>query len=171
MTCRLLLGMLTAVLLAPPALAQTVYLHSGASFPTSTLFNDVHTPGIEASMGIGIPVSSQFEVLLRGGVNRFGTNRNQAQTFSSYSMLAYLKWNGPWANARLHPYALAGVGNFVEVEGPFALEVGSAVGAGLSLRTSPRTRLLIEPNYVLVFTEGESREYIPVRLGVAYNLQ
>ena len=74
-------------------------------------------------------------------------------------------------DTRLRPYAMTGAGNFMEVEGTFAFELGLSFGAGISVRTSPRPRFQIEPNYLLVFTDGENRMYVPVRLGVAYSLR
>jgi len=38
-------------------------------------------------------------------------------------------------------------------------------------RTTSKTHVLVEPNYVLVLNEGENTQYFPVRIGVAFGLQ
>lgn len=166
-----LLSILFALIAISDVQAQTLYLHGGAGFPRSSTFEATHLAGVNAGIGVGIPLSSRFEFLLRGTYDRFGTNHAESKPFSSYSTTAHLKWSHLVTDARLRPYAMAGAGNFMEVEGPFAFELGLSFGAGVSVRTSPRTRFAIEPNYLLVFTEGENRTYVPVRLGVAYNLR
>lgn len=162
--------LLAVLFVASGVQAQTLYLHGGADFPSSSTFDDTHLSGINASIGVGVPLSSQFEILLRGSYDRFGADLAESKTFSSYSMAGLLKWNA-LLTSRLRPYALMGAGNFVEVEGPFEFGLGLSFGAGVGVRTSPRVSLLIEPNYVLVFTEGENRTYVPVRLGMAYSLR
>lgn len=167
---HLLVGLFFVLTATSHTQAQTIYLHGGAGFPRSSAFDATHLSGINAGVGVGVPVSSQFEILFRGSYDRFGADLANSKTFSSYSTTAHLKWTAPLAN-RLHPYALMGAGNFVEVEGPFEFELGLSFGAGISARTSPRAALFVEPNYVLVFNEGEYRTYIPVRLGMAVHLR
>jgi len=167
----LLLSIFFSLIALNDAQGQTLYLHGGAGFPRSSTFDATHLAGVNAGIGVGIPLSSRFEFLFLGTYDRFGTNHTESRPFSSYSTTAHLKWRPLMTATRLRPYAMAGAGNFMEVEGPFAFELGLSFSAGLSVRTSPQTRFEIEPNYLLVFTEGENRMYVPVRLGVAYSLR
>jgi len=167
----LVLGFVLAAGTSPAATAQTLYLHGGAGFPSSSGLNDAYKAGFNAGLGIGLPVTSNVEALVRGNVDRFGNDLAGIDNFASYSATGNLKLNGPdWSN-RLVPYALAGAGLFrLGVEDAFSSEFGLQFGAGLGIRTTPRTRLLVEPNYVLVLNEGENTQYFPVRAGVAFGL-
>ncbi len=168
----LLLGALTAFLFAAaPATAQTLYVHGGAGFPSSSAFNDFYKTGFNAGIGVGLPITSQIEGVVRGSYDRFGNDLGGSGAFSSYSGTLNLKLNGSMTNNRIHPYALAGGGIFrLGVEENFDTELGAQFGAGLGVRTSPRITLMIEPNYVLVFNEGENTQYFPVRLAAAWTL-
>lgn len=167
-----ILGFLAAlVFAAAPAMAQTVYVHGGAGFPSSSGLNDAYKAGFNAGIGVGIPIVSQLEGVIRGNLDRFENDLAGVDNFASWSATGNLKLNGPMMNRRAMPYALAGGGLFrLGVEDAYESEFGLQFGAGLSIRTSPRTSLLVEPNYVLVFTEGEDTQYFPVRVGAAINL-
>lgn len=166
------LGTLAAVALtANPAMAQTISVYGGAGFPSSTAFNDAYNAGLNVGVGVGIPLSSQFEGVVRGTYDRFSNDLSGLDDFSSYSATANLKLNAPTMNARLMPYALGGGGLFrLGVEDAFETEFGLQFGAGVGIRTSPRTNLTIEPNYVLVFNENENTQYFPVRFGASFRL-
>lgn len=168
----LFLGVLTAfVFTAVPATAQTLYVHGGAGFPSSSAFNDFYKAGFNAGIGVGLPITSQLEGVVRGSYDRFENDLGGIGAFSSYSGTLNLKLNGPTMNNRVQPYALGGGGIFrLGVEESFETELGAQFGAGLSVRTSPRINLMIEPNYVLVFNEGENTQYFPVRLAAALTL-
>lgn len=167
-----ILGFLAAlVFAAAPAMAQTVYVHGGAGFPSSSGLNDAYKAGFNAGIGVGIPIVSQLEGVVRGNLDRFENDLAGVDNFASWSATGNLKLNGPMMNRRATPYALAGGGLFrLGVEDAYESEFGLQFGAGLSIRTSPRASLLVEPNYVLVFTEGEDTQYFPVRVGAAINL-
>ncbi|MFB6098728.1 MAG: hypothetical protein ABEK84_06400 [Salinibacter sp.] len=69
------------------------------------------------------------------------------------------------------PYALGGAGLFrLGVKDAYRTEFGLQLGAGIGLRTSPRMDLTLEPNFVLVRTEGENIQYFPIRLGASFAL-
>lgn len=166
------LGTLAALTVAVmPVTAQTLYVHGGADFPSSSAFNDAYNTGYNAGMGIGIPISSRFEGLLRGTYDRFSTDFSELNDFTSYSASANLKVNMPMRGMRVQPYAIGGGGIFrLGVEDAFETEFGVQLGAGIGIRTSPRINLMIEPNYVLVLNEGENTQYVPVRAGAAFKL-
>lgn len=166
----LFLGLLAAcAFAASPAMAQTVYLHGGAGFPSSSTFNDAYKAGFNAGIGVGLPITSQLEGVVRGSYDRFSSDFSGLDDFSSYSATANLKLNAPTMNARFMPYALGGVGLFrLGVEDNFETEFGLQLGAGVGFQTSSRLALLIEPNYVLVFNEGDNTQYFPIRLGAAF---
>ena len=167
-----LLSVLAAlVVTTTPATAQVVYIQGGAGFPSSTGLNDVYKTGFNAGLGIGIPITSNVEGLVRGTLDRFENDLAGVGNFASYSATANLKLNGPQRNGRVMPYALAGGGLFrLGVEDAYSSELGLQFGAGLGIRTAPNTHLLVEPNYVLVLNEGENTQYFPVRFGVGYRL-
>lgn len=161
-----------AFVLASPALAQTAYLHGGASFPSSSAFNTAYKTGFDGGLGVGIPITSQLEGVIRGSYGRFGLDIDGADNnFSSYSGTANLKLNGPWMNRRFMPYALGGAGLFrMGVKNAFETDFGFQAGAGMAVRTSSRINLMIEPNYIVVLNEGENTQYFPIRLGAAFAL-
>jgi hypothetical protein len=169
----LLLGFLAAAAFAvSPALAQTLYLHGGAGFPSSSAFNDAYNAGFNAGVGIGFPITSSVEGVIRGSYDRFGNDVSGIDNFASYSATANLKVNAPTMNARrLMPYALGGAGLFrIGVENAFETEFGLQFGAGVGVRATPRVNLMVEPNYVVVLNDGESTQYFPIRLGLSYGL-
>lgn len=168
----LLLSLLAAlVVTTSPATAQVVYIQGGAGFPNSSGLNDAYKTGFNAGLGIGIPITSNVEGLVRGTLDRFENDLAGVGNFASYSATANLKLNGPHMNNRVMPYALAGGGWYrLGVEDAYSNELGLQFGAGLGIRTAPNTHLLVEPNYVLVLNEGDNTQYFPVRFGVAFSL-
>jgi hypothetical protein len=168
----LLLGAIaTFSLAAMPAMAQQLYIHGGAGFPSSSSFNDSYKAGFNAGIGVGIPIVSQLEGVVRANLDRFENDQAGVGNFASYSATGNLKLNAPMRNARVMPYALSGAGLFrLGFENNYETEFGLQFGAGLSFRTSPRANLMVEPNYVLVLNEGENTQYFPVRVGAAIRL-
>lgn len=168
----LLLGLLAAlVATTTPASAQVVYIQGGAGFPSSTGLNDAYKAGWNAGLGIGIPITQNLEGVVRGSIDRFENDLVGVDNFVSYSATGNLKLNGPRMNNRVMPYALAGGGFYrLGIQDAYESEFGLQFGAGLGIRTSSRSNLLIEPNYVLVLNEGDNTQYFPVRLGVSYSL-
>lgn len=185
--CGLLGALLLALVAANPASAQQLYVHGGAGFPTSSAFNDAYNTGFNAGVGVGIPLTNQLEGVFMGRYDRFGldapSNMNiDGGTLSSLSATANLKLNGPVVSSRLMPYGFAGAGLFrlatsdmtsgsISTDGNSEVDLGLQFGAGLSIGMSPRANLLVEPNYVVVFSEGESTTFFPVRLGVSFGLR
>jgi hypothetical protein len=167
-----ILGFLAALMFAVvPAMGQTVYVHGGAGFPSSDGLSDAYKAGFNAGIGVGIPIVSQLEGVVRGNLDRFENDIGGVGNFAAWSATGNLKLNGPMMTRRAMPYAIAGGGLFrLGVENAYETEFGLQFGAGLNIRTSPRASLLVEPNYVLVFTEGEDTQYFPVRVGAAINL-
>lgn len=182
-----LLGIFVAIFfVARPAAAQSIYVHGGAAFPSSSSFNDAYKTGFNAGLGIGIPVHSQIEGVLMARYDRFGLDAPSGVdidggAFSSLSATANLKLNGPTMTSRVAPYGFAGAGVFrtavgdqesgsVSLEGDSEVDFGLQFGAGLSFGMSPRANLLVEPNYVLVFSEGERTTFLPVRIGASFGL-
>jgi opacity protein-like surface antigen len=158
-------------LAAGPSLAQTAYVHGGAGFPSSSNLNDSYKTGFNVGIGVGIPIASRLEGVIRGNLDRFENDQSGVPNFASYSGTANLKLNGPMLNRNVMPYALAGGGLFrLGVENNYETEFGLQFGAGLGFKTSPRVNLLVEPNYVLVFSEGEDTQYFPVRVGASFAL-
>ena len=167
-----LLSLLAAlVVTTTPASAQVVYIQGGAGFPSSTGLNDAYKAGWNAGLGIGIPITQNLEGMVRGNIDRFENDVSGVGNFASYSATGNLKLNGPQMNNRVMPYALAGGGLFrLGVEDAYSSEFGLQFGAGLGIRTTPNSHLLVEPNYVLVLNEGDNTQYFPVRFGVAFGL-
>jgi hypothetical protein len=167
-----LLSLLAAlVVTTPPASAQVVYIQGGAGFPSSTGLNDAYKAGWNAGLGIGLPITSTVEGVVRGSIDRFENDLVGVDNFVSWSATGNLKLNGPQMNNRVMPYALAGAGLYrLGVQDAFESEFGLQFGAGLGIRTTPRANLLIEPNYVLVLNEGDNTQYFPVRFGVGISL-
>ncbi len=167
-----ILGFLAAlVFAAAPAMAQTAYVHGGAGFPSSSGLNDAYKTGFNVGVGIGIPITSQLEGVVRGNLDRFNNDFAGIDDFASWSATGNLKLNGPMMTSRAMPYAIAGGGLFrLGVENAYETDLGLQFGAGLNIRTSPRTSLMVEPNYVLVFTEVENTHYLPIRVGAAIDL-
>jgi len=109
--------------------------------------------------------------MVRGTLDRFGNDVSGIDNFASYSATANLKLHRPALNNRVTPYALIGGGLFrLGVQDAFSSEFGLQFGGGLGFRTTPRTQLLVEPNYVVVLNEGENTQYFPVRVGLAFGL-
>lgn len=163
--------MVTLTFAASPVLAQTLYVHGGAGFPSSTAFNDAYKSGFNAGVGVGIPISSTWEAVVRGNYDRFNNDFAGNNNFSSYSASANLKANAPMMNARIQPYAIGGAGLFrLGVEDAYQTEFGLQFGGGVAIRTSPRINLTLEPNYVLVLNEGENTQYFPMRVGASFKL-
>jgi hypothetical protein len=167
-----LLGAIAALSLAAlPATAQQLYLHGGAGFPSSSAFNDSYKAGFNLGVGVGVPIASQLEGVLRANLDRFENDLSGVDNFAAYSATGNLKLNAPLRDGRVTPYALSGAGIFrLGFEDNYETEFGLQFGAGLSIRTSPRADLLLEPNYVLVLNEGENTQYFPVRVGAAIRL-
>ena len=166
------LGTLAALSFAAlPATAQQLYLHGGAGFPSSSSFNDSYKTGFNVGVGIGMPIVSQLEGVVRANLDRFENDLPGVDNFASYSATGNLKLNAPLRDGRVTPYALSGAGIFrLGFEDNYETEFGLQFGAGLSIRTSPRANLMVEPNYVLVLNEGENTQYFPVRVGAAIRL-
>lgn len=173
----LFFALLAALFTTGSAMAQTLYVHGGTALPSSTAFNDAYKAGVNTGIGIGIPITSNLESVNLEGVVMGRFDRFQEESgiaggeFSSYSATGNLKLNGPMMSSRISPYALAGAGLFrLGVENNFESEFGLQFGAGLSMRTSPRFRLMIEPNYVVVLHEGENTEFFPIRVGASLKM-
>lgn len=184
-------GILGALILAlfatSPAAAQQLYVHGGADFPTSSAFNESYKTGFNAGLGMGIPLANRLEGVLMGRYDRFGMDAPSETNidggaFSSLSATANLKLNGPIVSSRLMPYGFAGTGLFrtaisditsgsLSSEGDSEVDLGLQFGAGLSIGMSPRAHLLVEPNYVLVFNEGENTSFFPIRIGASFGLR
>lgn len=180
-------ALLLAFVLTSPAAAQEIYVHGGADFPSSSAFNEAYNTGFNAGLGVGIPLTNRLEAVLMGRYDRFGLDTPSeididGGTFSSLSATANLKLNGPVVSSRFMPYGFAGTGLFrtdisditegsLSTEGDSEVDLGLQFGAGLSVRMSPRANLLVEPNYVLVFNEGENTSFFPVRLGASFRLR
>lgn len=180
----LFLGALLALFVAVPATAQTLYLHGGAGFPSSSDFNNAYKTGFNAGIGAGLAITENIEGVLMGRYDRFGLDLPgdfDGGAFSAFSATANLKLNAPMVARRVMPYAYGGAGLFrsavgdlesngVTSESDSELDFGVQFGAGLSLAMTPRTNLMVEPNYVLILNEGENTQYFPVRLGVSFGL-
>lgn len=178
------LGALLTLFVATPAAAQTLYLHGGADFPSSSAFNDAYQTGFNAGIGGGLAITENVEGVLMGRYNRFGLDLPgdfDGGAFSTLSATANLKLNGPMVSRRVMPYAFGGGGIFrsaisdlesngITAENDSEVDFGLQFGAGLSVGMTPRTSLLIEPNYVVILNEGENTQYFPVRLGVSLGL-
>jgi opacity protein-like surface antigen len=167
-----LLGALAALsVAATPVTAQQLYLHGGAGFPSSSAFNDSYKAGFNVGVGVGVPITSQVEGVLRANLDRFENDLAGIDNFAAYSATGNLKLNAPMQGNRAMPYALGGAGLFrLGVQDNYETEFGLQVGAGLQIRTSPRANLMVEPNYVLVLNEGDNTQYFPVRFGAAIRL-
>lgn len=168
----LILALFAAFFVASPTMAQTLYLHGGAGVPSSTAFNDAYKAGYNASAAVGVPFTSTLEGVLMGRFDRFQQESGfSGGAFSVYSATGNLKLNGPMMNNRFMPYALGGAGLFrLGIENAYESEFGLQFGAGMSVRTSSRMNLMIEPNYVLVLNEGENTQYFPLRVGTSLRL-
>jgi hypothetical protein len=158
-------------LAALPTMAQQLYIHGGADFPSSSSFNDSYKAGFNVGIGVGVPIVSQLEGVVRANLDRFENDLAGLDNFAAYSATGNLKLNAPIRNSRVLPYALSGAGIFrLGVENNYETEFGLQFGAGVTVRTSPRANLMVEPNYVLVLNEGENTQYFPVRVGAAIRL-
>lgn len=168
----LLLGVLATFFVASAAMAQTIYVHGGAGVPSSTTFNNAYKAGYNAGVAVGLPITSHLEGVIMGRFDRFEEESGiTGGSFSAYSATGNLKLNGPMMNGRVTPYALGGAGLFrMGLEDAYESEFGLQFGAGLSMKTSPRVNLMLEPNYVLVFNEGENTQYFPLRIGASWRL-
>ena len=168
----LLLGTIATLSFAVmPVMAQQLYLHGGAGFPSSSAFNDSYKAGFNVGVGVGVPIGSQLEGVVRANLDRFENDQVGVDNFASYSATGNLKLNLPVQNSRVAPYALGGAGIFrLGFENNYETEFGLQFGAGLNIRTAPRANLMVEPNYVLVLNEGENTQYFPVRVGAAIRL-
>ncbi len=185
--CGILGALILAFFAASPAAAQQLYIHGGADFPSSSSFNEAYKTGFNAGLGVGIPLNARVEGVLMGRYDRFGLDAPSGAdidggNFSSLSATANLKLNGPIMSSRIMPYGFAGAGLFrlatsdmtsgaFSSEGDSEVDLGLQFGAGMSVRMSPRTNLLVEPNYVLVFNEGENMTYFPIRIGASFKLR
>lgn len=172
-TLLLLSSLVALFFVASPTMAQVLYVHGGADFPTSSNFNDAYKTGFNAGIGVGINLNRYVEGVVRGSYDNFGNDFSGIDNFQSYSATGNLKLNAPMSRARAMPYALAGAGIFrLGVEDAFESEFGIQFGAGLEFRTSSRLNLTVEPNYIVVFDDvaGENTQYFPIRVGGAFAL-
>jgi opacity protein-like surface antigen len=164
-------GLLATLLMTVPAAAQTVYVHGGAGLPSSSELNDTQKVGYNAGIGIGFPLTRGLEGVLRGNLDRFENDVQGVGNFVALSGTANVKANAPARDKRWSPYALAGGGAFrLGTEDNYNTEFGLQFGAGLRFQTAPNASLLVEPNYVLVFNEGDNTQYFPIRFGAALTL-
>lgn len=163
--------MLALMVTASPVLAQTLYVHGGAGFPSSSAFKNAYKSGFNAGVGVGIPITSTWEAVVRGNYDQFNNDLAGIDNFSSYSASANLKANAPMVRSRIMPYALGGAGIFrLGIQDAYETEFGLQIGAGVAVRTSPRMNLTLEPNYVFVLNEGENTKYFPMRVGASFKL-
>lgn len=172
-TLLLLSSFVALFFLASPTMAQVLYVHGGAGFPSSSNFNDAYQTGYNVGIGVGIPINSYVEGVVRGSYDNFGNDVSQLDNFQTYSATGNLKLNIPVNRGRVMPYGLAGAGIYrLGVEDAFESEFGLQFGAGFEFRTTSRFNLIVEPNYIVVFDDvaGENTQYFPVRIGGALSL-
>lgn len=155
-----------AVFMAGPVSAQSLYIHGGAGFPSSDAFSDTHDAGFDIGLSLGYPLTNSVEGLVRGSYDRFDNKSEISNEFASWSATANLKLKAPVQRSRFMPYALAGGGLFhLGFEDDMESKFGMTFGAGVDIRTTSRVNLMVEPNYSLVFTDGENIQFFPVRVG------
>lgn len=169
---QLLSALSMALLLAAPAAAQQLYVHGGVGFPTSSAFNDAYNTGFTVGLGVGVPITTTLEGVVRGSYDRFGLDGEfNGGDFAAYSATGNLKVKMPLENAQFAPYILGGAGVFrLGVEDNYETKIGLQFGAGVDVLRMRRVNFMLEPNYVLVFHEGENTQYFPIRLGAAIGL-
>lgn len=162
-----------------------VYVGAGASMPnTPTGFSDAYKTGLNAVVGLGLPLFPFTEGVVAARYDRFALDGDVSgvsvdDAFSVLSGSFNLKINPPLP--KLSPYAIGGLGVYrtttgaltvsggdVELEGETNL--GANLGVGLAFDLVPLVDLFVEPQYVVIFTEGENTTYYPVRAGLAIGL-
>lgn len=171
-----------------------VYVGAGASMPNApAAFSDSYNTGLNAVVGLGLPLFPFTEGVLAVRYDRFGLDGEEGGSFfgdpsvsvdgGTMSVLSgsfNLKVSPPMP--KLSPYAIGGVGLYrsttgdvtyagggaVEVEGE--TDFGVNLGVGLMFDLVPLVSLFVEPQYVIVFTEDESTTYYPIRAGLAVGM-
>lgn len=160
-----------AIFLASPVSAQTLYVHGGAGFPSSEAFSNSHSTGFDIGVGIGYPLTTYLEGLVRGNYNRFDSDFSAVEPFTSWSGSANLKLKAPVHRSRFMPYALAGGGIYhLGVKDNLESKFGMQFAVGVDVRTTSRVNLMVEPNYNVVFTDNESIQFFPIRVGAGIRL-
>lgn len=65
--------------------------------------------------------------------------------------------------------SVSGPGGSIEVGGGSESAIGLAFGAGVDIQLSPRTALFFDGKYSIGFTDVESIQYFPVKVGLQFN--
>lgn len=165
-----------------------VYIGGGASMPdTPASFSDSYNTGLNLTVGVGLPLFPFTEGVIAARYDRFGLDEAftggvsiDDGTLSVFSGSFNLKISPPML--AISPYAIGGVGVYRTTTGEVSLSddgsvgldgetnLGANIGVGLTFDLVPLVGLFIEPQYVVIFTEGESTTYYPIRAGLAIGL-
>ena len=188
-TAALFFGVGNAYAQLPPT--PKVYIGGGASMPNAPAsFSDSYRTGPNVTVGIGLPLFPFTEGVLAARYDRFGLDGAytgfsvDGGTLSVLSGSLNLKINPPLP-APISPYAIGGVGVYRSTVGEVTVSgtggslslglegdtnLGANLGVGLTFDLMPLVDLYIEPQYVIVFSEGEDMKYYPIRAGLAIGL-
>ena len=199
------------VLLIGPALSVyaqprlTLYAHTGLSLPTfPASLTDFYQTGLHLSAGAGLSLARRTEVVVSAHFSRSRLNHNallnelevfdvvevalDGGDYAWFGLTADLKYD-IYAQSRIGPYALIGVGVFnssiddlviVEPSGtatrPGSDEIilGLNGGIGFYVPVAPSLRLVLEPRYTLLLTNDQllfgtdqTRHFLQIRAGIA----
>lgn len=121
-----------------------------------------------------------------GGVLEIATLDGRDAT--ALTVMAELRFHVPTEGSRVRPYLSFGWGYFdistadatvtptdpevgpVLVLGDSDTAFGVTIGGGLQIPVTARTRVLLETDYTVGFTERISTQYLPLRLGFGFGL-
>lgn len=165
-----------------------VYVGGGASMPNAPeAFSESYNMGPNLTAGIGLPLFPFTEGVVVARYDRFGLDDDFAGgvsiddgTLSVFSGSFNLKVSPPML--AISPYAIGGVGVYRTTTGEVTLSddgsvgldgetnLGANLGVGLTFDLVPLLGLFVEPQYVVIFNEGENTTYYPLRAGLAIGL-
>lgn len=171
-----------------------VYVGGGASMPNAPAsFSDTYKTSMNAVAGLGLPLFPFTEGVLAVRYDRFALDAEaytdmlgagfsvDGGTLSVLSGSVNLKVNPP-VPGPLSPYAIGGVGVYRSTTGELTVsggggsvtpgiegetDLGVNLGVGLSFNVVPLIDLFIEPQYVIILSDGDNMTYYPVRVGLA----
>ena len=141
----------------------------GVYIPLSDL-RELAGTGVGIGFFVGYPVGKNVTLTGSMALQRFGSKTINGETFSGWFFPMEIGARIYLQPPRQKRFYVAGrFGSYVG-SGSFASELGAAVGVGLEVPLSRASQLLIQPDYIFVFADKSTLQYIGLQLGVAFDI-
>ncbi|MFQ5607527.1 MAG: outer membrane beta-barrel protein [Candidatus Zixiibacteriota bacterium] len=163
-----------------PRLAPKVYIGGGyAHISNPDAVDTLFTPSFSFLIGVGLPISTGFEIMARYQRHDFGQeDRLDALGFKDPNLRIStlgidVKWPlaPPFSPAK--PYVMLGAGRFnfktdmtAQIAGTDENGLYFNVGGGLDVTLGPTFSVFVEGKYTIINTSNESTGITPVILGI-----